>query len=183
MTSATSAALPPLEIEEQVSISLKYYGDKGPRKTGFASHFQHDGETVLELLDRVRKTHKDPLRLEDQGKRWELAIKVVKVHKGRYPFVLVMDRRYDALTEQIKEDGCGFHWTDSSGLRSVFWWGPESSKDYTEAIDLPESAFAALQSLLKQRGITPSICLRILDPGLGIYIPELDDPSFIAKKD
>lgn len=118
--------------------------------------------------------------------------------KGEYPAVLIFDRGFDpvsllrGLDQEIRQEGgaplsSGFpyethlHWVDSSGSRAVWYWSP--SGDYEDAQDLPEHLFAILEILVAQmrrQGRTVSICSRREDPGLGIYIPELDDPIIEA---
>ena len=75
-----------------------------------------------------------------------------------------------------------FHWTDTCGSRAVWYWAPE--QDYQQATDLPEETFAVLEtfvdSIWRPSGRECRICLRREDPGIGIYIPELDDAVMAA---
>ena len=112
--------------------------------------------------------------------------------KGKkvWPIVLILDRDLDpvrmmkAMTEtpgvtSLKSEfpwENWFHWVDSCGSRSIWYWAPED--EYEKAQDLPLDVFEVLEQFVtvwRQSGHKCTICLRREDPGLGIYIPELDD--------
>ena len=70
------------------------------------------------------------------------------------------------------------HWCDSSGHRSVYFYNPAGA-DYESAVDLPCYVFEKILwhvgNLSAADGIH-YLCLRREDPGLGIWIPEIDQP-------
>ena len=91
------------------------------------------------------------------------------------PTVLIIDRNVDA--SYFCPD---LHWCDSSGSRAVWYYNPREA-EYDTAEDLPEDIFTDLKTRLERvaaqaEGMTVSLCIRREDPGLGIFIPELDDP-------
>jgi hypothetical protein len=96
--------------------------------------------------------------------------------RTRWPLVLVIDRSLDEMVRAFNStltEGA-FHWTDSSGGRSVWWWGTAEAKDYSQAIDLPETVYEGLRVFLltREANLLNQLCLRIKDPGLGIVLPE-----------
>ena len=95
------------------------------------------------------------------------------------PQVLIIDRLNNPKV-WVSDPG-SIHWVDSSGTRSVWFWNPEGA-DYESAVDLPETEFSRIAERcenLKKAGHRMTICLRREDPGLGIYIPEIDAPSSV----
>jgi hypothetical protein len=90
--------------------------------------------------------------------------------------VLVIDRALDAEVENYNAtlNDEKFHWTDSSGGRSVWWWGDVEASQYSQAKDLPYEIFEAFRIFLltKEINLNSYLCLRIKDPGLGIVLPE-----------
>ena len=118
--------------------------------------------------------------------------------KGQYPAVLIFDRSFDPIRilahidTEVRLEGKAplasqypyhthLHWCDSCGTRAVWYWS--HSGDYEDAQDLPEGLFTLLEIIvaeMRRQGRTVSICSRREDPGLGIYIPELDDPVLDA---
>ena len=90
------------------------------------------------------------------------------------PIVLVIDRINNPKVWVSNPDA--LHWVDSCGSRSVWFWNPEG-EDYERASDLPLDEFEKIAwhcENLKAAGEHVGICARMEDPGLGIYIPELD---------
>tara|TARA_Y100001963_G_C6631582_1_gene376560 strand:- start:314 stop:652 length:339 start_codon:yes stop_codon:yes gene_type:complete len=86
--------------------------------------------------------------------------------------VLILDRQLNpkAWIENI-------HLVDSSGSRNV--WFYSLTGDYDDAKDLPQELFDKVKwhcSNLKKNGHEVSICMLREDPGLGIFIPEIDQP-------
>jgi len=113
------------------------------------------------------------------------------------PIVLILDRELDPNEiigernnkipwEKCKHDtsllvDLWFRWTDSCGSRSVWFWSP--TNDYDDAEDLPLEVFEIVEQWVtrqRRRGEFISICLRREDPGIGIYIPEIDDAVIAA---
>jgi len=90
------------------------------------------------------------------------------------PKVLIIDRSIDP-TRWIDHPTHTLHWTDSSGSRSVWWWGPQESDSYDDAESLPVEVFEKIAAKVAKRK-RPVLCLRREDPGLGIVIPEIDFP-------
>jgi len=104
------------------------------------------------------------------------------------PIVLILDRRLDP-NEAIAERNnkipllvdLWFRWTDSSGSRSVWFWSP--TPDYDDAEDLPLEVFEIVEQWVTHKrrcGEFISICMRREDPGIGIYIPEVDNAVIAA---
>ena len=96
--------------------------------------------------------------------------------RTRWPQVLVIDRSLDKEVEAFNStlNDERFHWTDSSGGRSVWWWGDVEATDYSQAKDLPEMVYEGFRIFLltKEISLNSYLCLRIKDPGLGIVLPE-----------
>ena len=86
--------------------------------------------------------------------------------------VLILDRKLNptAWVDNI-------HLIDSSGNRNV--WFYSLTKDYDDAQDLPLELFKKIEwhcSNLKKNGHDVYICMLRKDPGIGIFIPEIDQP-------
>jgi hypothetical protein len=95
----------------------------------------------------------------------------INTNTGRpWPIVLVIDRIIP-----VKRFSPHLHWTDSCGTRSV-WYYNEQGDDYDTATDLPEELFNKIVTSFKNSSTVPKTMLRIQDPGLGIYIPSIDNP-------
>ena len=109
-----------------------------------------------------------------KGLSYEIAQTFTK-ERTSWPVVLIIDRSVDPNAWIDHPTRC-LHWTDSCGSRSVFWWGPIHSEDYDRAEDLPFDVFEQIAARVAKRK-RPVLCLRREDPGLGIFIPELDRPS------
>ena len=87
--------------------------------------------------------------------------------------VLVINRRINP-TVWLES----LHWVDSSGSRSVYFYNP-SGDDYDSAVDMPDYAFEKIQWHVNNLSAADGIqylCIRREDPGLGIWIPEIDQP-------
>ena len=86
--------------------------------------------------------------------------------------VLILDRKWNPT---VWVDN--IHLVDSSGNRNV--WFYSLTGDYDDAQDLPLELFEKVEwhcSNLKKNGCEVLICMRREDPGLGIFIPEIDKP-------
>ena len=91
--------------------------------------------------------------------------------------VLIIDRN---LNPSVWADG--LHWCDSSGTRSVWYFNPDEDS-YETAQDLPNAVFEKIEwhvSNLRRNGCQVLLCIRREDPGLGIWIDEIDRPIFEA---
>lgn len=95
------------------------------------------------------------------------------------PQVLVIDHSFDFIVEAFQKahphPTHQLKWVDGSGNRSVWWWGPPGTDDYDEALDLPLEVFEAFRAYCSAKcTILPVLLMRREDPGLGIYLPEID---------
>lgn len=133
------------------------------------------GKTKAEALSRAANAI---AKAEARGQGWTL-VREWHHPRTRWPMVLVIDRACDQLVQAFNntQEARGFHWVDSCGSRSVFWWGAKASEDYEDAQDLPVDIFEQLLAFLAEARCEPRLILRCEDPGLGIYLPELDTPA------
>ena len=131
-------------------------------------------KTKKELLERCAKEIE---RTEAEGKPWTLAHEW-ETERTYWPKVLIINRNYETIIDQFnnKLKGNSFHWIDSSGSRSVYWYGNKFVSSYNYAIDLPIEVFESLKNYFKELEIDEPFMMRREDPGLGIYIPEIDNP-------
>ena len=142
------------------------------RWTVYAGRGEYHGETKeVAMLRDQRAIETCKLRGEAWGysQSWWYP-------RTRWPMVLVIDRALDKEVEAFNStlDSDKFHWTDSSGSRSVWWWGSVEATDYDQATDLPETVYEGFRVFLltKEYNVNSYLCLRIHDPGLGIVLPE-----------
>jgi hypothetical protein len=128
-------------------------------------------ETMRRAADAIAKA-------EAQGQGWSL-LREWHHPRTRWPVVLVIDRAADQLVAAFNNtlQGRRLHWTDSCGSRSAWWYGPAASDDYEDAQDLPPDVFDELRSFLREAKCSPRLILRREDPGVGIYLSDLDDPA------
>ncbi len=93
---------------------------------------------------------------------------------SRPDLVLVIDRRFDpavrAFSKTHLPDGQSLEWADSSGNRSVHLFMLDG-----EQVDLPYRTFQLFKEFLAQRHTDVDLLMHREDPGLGIYLPELDE--------
>ena len=61
-------------------------------------------------------------------------------------------------------------WCDSSGTRSVFLYKRDGEQE-----DLPLRTFQLFKDFLTEREIESDLLMYREDPGLGIYLPEIDE--------
>ena len=142
------------------------------RWTVYAGRAEYHGDTKeVAMLRAQRAIERCKLRGEPWGfsQSWWYP-------RTRWPQVLVIDRSLDKEVENFNStlDSFKFHWTDSSGSRSVWWWGDVEATQYSQAIDLPYEIFEGFRVFLmtKEINLNSYLCLRIKDPGLGIILPE-----------
>jgi len=93
---------------------------------------------------------------------------------SRPDLVLVIDRRFDRAVQVFSNnhlpDGQSLEWADSSGSRSVHLFMLNG-----EQVDLPHRTFQMLKDFLAERYTDIDLLMHREDPGLGIYLPELDE--------
>ena len=129
-------------------------------------------KTLPELLDRSAKYRE---KLDAEGKGYDLVLTFSKP-RTVWPKVLIIDRDINPNVWFPEESG--LHWTDSSGSRAVYFWNPKGD-EYDREIDLPEDVFHHIHmrvNNLRKAGHEVQLCMRRDDPGLGIWIPEIDEP-------
>ena len=93
---------------------------------------------------------------------------------SRPDLVLVIDRRFDPAVESFSKfslpEGQSLEWADSSGNRSVFLFMLEGEQQ-----DLPYRTFELFKEFLAERHTDVDLLMIREDPGLGIFLPELDE--------
>ena len=58
----------------------------------------------------------------------------------------------------------------------MFWYGEINEDNYDKAKDIPSSVYQMLvDHVITKSKSQPELMMRREDPGLGIYIPEIDD--------
>jgi hypothetical protein len=127
----------------------------------------------LEELLASPSVQKEIAEATENGHSYEIAQTFTKPRTD-WPMVLIIDRSIDP-NRYIDHPTHALHWTDSSGSRSVWWWGPQWSDSYDDAESLPSEVFNKIDARVAKRK-RPVLCMRREDPGLGIFIPEIDLP-------
>ena len=93
---------------------------------------------------------------------------------SRPDLVLVIDRRFDRAVQVFSDtqlpDDQSLEWADSSGNRSVHLFMLNG-----EQVDLPHRTFQMFKEFLAERHTDVDLLMHREDPGLGIYLPELDE--------
>lgn len=93
---------------------------------------------------------------------------------SRPDFVLVIDRRLDRAVQVFSDkhlpDNQALEWADSSGNRSVHLFMLDGKQ-----VDLPHRTFQLFKDFLAERHTDVDLLMHRQDPGLGIYLPELDE--------
>ena len=93
---------------------------------------------------------------------------------SRPDLVLVIDRRFDRAVQLYSDthlpDGQSLEWADSSGNRSVHLFMADGEQG-----DLPYRTFQIFKDFLLERYTNVDLLMHREDPGLGIYLPELDE--------
>ena len=93
---------------------------------------------------------------------------------SRPDLVLVIDRRFDNAVKAFS-DTClpqeqSIEWADSSGNRSVHLFMVDGEQQ-----DLPFRTFELFKQFLAERHTDVDLLMIREDPGLGIFLPELDE--------
>ena len=93
---------------------------------------------------------------------------------SRPDLVLVIDRRFDRAVQVFSDthlpDDQSLEWADSSGSRSVHLFMING-----EQVDLPHRTFQMFKDFLTERYTDIDLLMHREDPGLGIFLPELDE--------
>ena len=93
---------------------------------------------------------------------------------SRPDLVLVIDRRFDPAVKAFSDTHLpheqSLEWADSSGNRSVFLFMIDGEQQ-----DLPFRTFEMFKEFLAQRHTDVDLLMIREDPGLGIFLPELDE--------
>ena len=93
---------------------------------------------------------------------------------SRPDLVLVIDRRFDRAVQVFSDthlpDDQSLDWADSSGNRSVFLFMLDGEQQ-----DLPYRTFELFKQFLAERHTNVDLLMIREDPGLGIFLPELDE--------
>ena len=92
---------------------------------------------------------------------------------SRPDLVLVIERRFvravQVFSDKHLPDNQALEWADSSGNRSVHLFMVDD-----EQVDLPHRTFQLFKEFLAERHTGVDLLMHREDPGLGIYLPELD---------
>ena len=93
---------------------------------------------------------------------------------SRPDLVLVIDRRFEPAVQAFSDTHLpheqSLEWADSSGNRSVFLFMIDGEQQ-----DLPFRTFEMFKEFLAQRHTGVDLLMIREDPGLGIFLPELDE--------
>ena len=121
------------------------------------------GKTKKELLGRLAYNESEYTITKETLPGW-----------SRPDLVLVIDRRFDravkAFSDKHLPQEQSLEWADSSGNRSVHLFMVDG-----EQCDLPFRTFQIFKEFLAERHTGVDLLMIREDPGLGIYLPELDE--------
>lgn len=134
--------------------------------------------TRAEALSRAKSSIQ---QAKQAGESWSISQEVLPGWTVP-PMVLVFDRNHEEavriFNQELKEqhgDLFELSGVDWSGGRVVYEFLQEN-----EQIDLPFAVYERFRKRLKEWDIKPDLCYRREDPGLGIYLPEIDDDRMEA---
>lgn len=100
---------------------------------------------------------------------------------SRPDLVLVIDRRFDRAVEVFSNSHLpheqSLEWADSSGNRSVFLFMLDGEQQ-----DLPFRTFELFKQFLAERHTDVDLLMHREDPGLGIFLPEIDEALLEAAR-
>ena len=120
-------------------------------------------KTKKELLPRLRHPVSEYTITKEERPGW-----------SRPDLVLVIDRRFDRAVQVFSDthlpDDQSLEWADSSGNRSVHLFMLNGDQ-----VDLPHRIFQMFKEFLAERHTDVDLLMHREDPGLGIYLPELDE--------
>ena len=147
------------------------------------------GKTKAECLRRA-KSFIEQRRQEGLG--YTLQQEFDYPRTSPFPQVLVVCRYFDTLIHSFNSSRLENNlrgrlvWVDSCGQRSVYWYTESMKKqsdlDYElDSLDLPWKVFQELKDHFRSNypafELHPHfLMMRREDPGLGINLPEIDDP-------
>lgn len=121
------------------------------------------GKTKKILMSRLSHPESEYIITKEELPGW-----------SRPDLVLVIDRRFDAAVQVFSDTYLpqeqSLEWADSSGSRSVHLFMING-----EQVDLPHRTFQMLKDYLTERYIDIDLLMHREDPGLGIFLPELDE--------
>jgi len=121
------------------------------------------GKTKKILMSRLSRPASEYTITKEERPGW-----------SRPDLVLVIDRRFDAAVQVFSDsylpDDQRLEWADSSGSRSVHLFMLNG-----EQVDLPHRTFQILKDFLAERYTDIDLLMHREDPGLGIFLPELDE--------
>lgn len=147
-------------IGPQVTKRDLHCGRRYKAQCGSVTHY---ARTKKELLTRLVHPVSDYVISKETIPGWT-----------RPNLVLVIDRRLDSTVDFFAEsclsDGHRLEWVDSSGSRSVYRYRADG-----RLCDLPYRTFQRFKDFLAERDIEPNLLMHREDPGLGIYLPEIDE--------
>ena len=120
-------------------------------------------KTKKQLLDRLVHPVSEYVITKEEVPGW-----------SRPDLVLVIDRRFDRAARVFSDthlpENQALEWADSSGNRSVHLFMLDG-----EQVDLPYRTFQLFKDFLAERFTDVNLLMHREDPGLGIYLPELDE--------
>ena len=121
------------------------------------------GKTKKILMSRLSHPESEYIITKEELPGW-----------SRPDLVLVIDRRFDAAVQVFSDTYLpqeqSLEWADSSGSRSVHLFMING-----EQVDLPHRTFQMLKDYLTERYTDIDLLMHREDPGLGIFLPELDE--------
>ena len=121
------------------------------------------GKTKKILMSRLSHPESEYIITKEELPGW-----------SRPDLVLVIDRRFDRAVQVFSDkhlpDNQALEWADSSGNRSVHLFMVDGQQ-----VDLPYRTFQLFKDFLAERHTDVDLLMHREDPGLGIYLPELDE--------
>jgi len=121
------------------------------------------GKTKKELLGRLSYPEAEYTITRETTPGW-----------SRPDLVLVIDRRFDRAVQAFSDTHLpheqSLEWADSSGNRSVHLFMLDGEQQ-----DLPDRTFELFKEFLAERHTDVDLLMFREDPGLGIFLPELDE--------
>ena len=121
------------------------------------------GKTKKILMSRLSRPASEYTITKEERPGW-----------SRPDLVLVIDRRFDRAVEAFSDTHLpleqSLEWADSSGNRSVHLFMVDGEQQ-----DLPYRTFQLFKDFLAERHTDVDLLMIREDPGLGIFLPELDE--------